>query len=100
MSMKNNLDDETLKKLAYVTVSSYRVKAIKSLQDGQVKIPSNIAKDAGIRSNHISKVLTELKDIGAAECINEEARRHEVCGLCFIGMRAGHDSHDKRSKTN
>lgn len=83
--MKNNLDDETLKKLAYVSVSTYRVKAMKSLEDGQVKIPSNIAKDAGIRSNHISKVLTELKEIGAAECINEEARKGRLYRLTDLG---------------
>lgn len=29
--------------------------------DGDVKIPSAIAKDSGIRTNHISKVLSELK---------------------------------------
>ncbi len=83
--MKNNLDDETLKKLAFVSVSTYRVKAIKSLEDGQVKIPTNIAKDAGIRSNHISKVLTELKEIGAAECINEEARKGRLYRLTDLG---------------
>lgn len=83
--MKNNLDDETLKKLAYVSVSTYRVKAMKSLQDGEVKIPTVIAREAGIRSNHISKVLTELKDIGAAECINEEARKGRLYRLTELG---------------
>ena len=28
------MDDETLKKYAYVNISSYRVKAVKSLQEG------------------------------------------------------------------
>lgn len=89
--MNNNLDDETLKKLAYVTVSSYRVKAMKSLQDGQVKIPTNIAKEAGIRSNHISKVLSELKDIGAAECINEEAHKGRLYRLTDLGEEISHN---------
>ena len=83
--MKNNLDDEKLKKLAYVSVSSYRVKAMKSLQDEEVKIPTDIAKDAGIRTNHISKVLTELKDIGLAECINEEAHKGRLYRLTDEG---------------
>lgn len=83
--MKNNLDDETLKKLAYVSVSTYRVKAVKSLKDGEVKIPTVIAREAGIRSNHISKVLTELKEIGAAECINEEARKGRLYRLTQLG---------------
>ncbi|MBQ7927584.1 MAG: transcriptional regulator [Methanobrevibacter sp.] len=89
--MDNSLDDETLKKLAYVSVSTYRVKAIKSLQDGQVKIPTKIAEEAGIRSNHISKVLTELKDIGAAECINEEARKGRLYRLTGLGEEISHN---------
>ena len=83
--MKNNLDDEKLKKLAYVSVSTYRVKAMKSLKDAEVKIPTDIAKDAGIRTNHISKVLTELKDIGLAECINEEAHKGRLYRLTDEG---------------
>ena len=38
-------------------------------------MPTQIAKDAGIRTNHISKVLSELKEAGIAECVNPEARK-------------------------
>lgn len=38
--------------------------------DGNVKIPSTIAKDSEIRTNHISKVLSELKAHKLVECIN------------------------------
>ena len=69
------MDDETLKKYAFVSISSYRTKAVRSLKD-DVKMPTEIAKDTGIRKNHISKVLRELKDNGIAECINcKEARK-------------------------
>lgn len=54
------IDDETLIKLSYVNISSYRKKTVKTLKD-EVKIPTQIAKDSGIRTNHISKVLSELK---------------------------------------
>jgi hypothetical protein len=54
------IDDETLIKLSYVNISSYRKKTVKTLK-GEVKIPTQIAKDSGIRTNHISKVLSELK---------------------------------------
>ncbi len=78
------MDDETLKKYAFVSISSYRTKAVRSLKD-DVKMPTEIAKDTGIRKNHISKVLRELKDNGIAECINEEARRGRLYRLTDTG---------------
>lgn len=82
--MKTNLDDETLKTLSYVSISSYRLRTVKSLQN-EVKIPSNIAKDTGILPNHISKVLKELKDVGVAECINENAKKGRLYRLTQTG---------------
>ena len=68
------LSDEMLKEISYVKISTYRTKVMKSL-DGDVKIPSVIAKDSGIKSNHISKVLSELKAHDLVECINPEVRK-------------------------
>lgn len=82
--MKNNLDDETLIKLSYVSISSYRLKTVKSLY-GEVKIPSKIAEDTGIRTNHMSKVLSELKSAGIAECINSEAKKGRLYRLTDLG---------------
>lgn len=78
------MDDESLKKYAYVSISSYRTKAVKSLKN-EVKMPTEIAEDTGIRKNHISKVLRELKDNGVAECINEEAKRGRLYRLTDVG---------------
>lgn len=51
----------------------------------EVKTPTQIANDAGIRTNHISKVLKELKASGVAECINEEARKGRIYRLTPLG---------------
>ena len=51
----------------------------------EVKIPTNIAKDSGIRTNHISKVLSELKNKEIVECINEEARKGRLYRLTDTG---------------
>ena len=83
--MKKDLDDDTLRTYAYVNISSYRVKAMKTLKDGDVKTPTDIANDSGIRSNHISKVLRELKEVGVAECINENARKGRLYRLTDLG---------------
>ncbi|MBE6497457.1 MAG: transcriptional regulator [Methanobrevibacter sp.] len=68
------LSDEMLTEISYVQISQYRTKVMKAL-DGEVKIPSNIARDSGIRTNHISKILGELKEHELVECINPEVRK-------------------------
>ena len=78
------MDDETLKIFAYVYVSSYRVKTVKSLKKSD-KTPTQIAKDSNIRVNHISKVLRELKDCGLVICINEENRKNRIYQLTELG---------------
>ena len=68
------LSDEILTEISYVQMSKYRIKVMKALE-GDVKIPSVIAKDSGIKTNHISKILSELKAHELVECINPEVRK-------------------------
>ena len=56
--------------VAYVKISSYRLKTVLSLNESD-KTPSQIAKDTGIRINHISTVLKKLKELGIVVCLNE-----------------------------
>ena len=81
MSKEN---DELLKLTSYVQISKYREKTLKSIGD-EVKIPTNIAKDSGIRTNHISKVLSELKAHELVECINPEVRKGRLYRLTDKG---------------
>ena len=78
------MDDETLKVYGYVISSSYRERSVKSLKDSN-KIPTDLAEDIGVRTNHISNVLRELKECGVAECINEEKRKNRVYRLTPMG---------------
>ena len=78
------LSDEMLAEISYVKISTYRTKAMKALED-EVKIPSVIAKDSGIRTNHISKVLSELKAHELVECINPEVRKGRLYRLTKKG---------------
>ena len=78
------LTDEMLSEISYVQISSYRAKVMKSLE-GDVKIPSQIAKDSEIRQNHISKVLSELKAHELVECINPEVRKGRLYRLTDKG---------------
>ena len=78
------LSDEMLTEISYVEISKYRSKVMKSVE-GDVKIPTVIAKDSGIRTNHISKVLSELKAHELVECINPEVRKGRLYRLTDKG---------------
>ena len=80
------LSDELLIKISYVQISKYRTKTMKSLE-GEVLMPSQIAKNSGIRTNHISKVLSELKAHELVECINPEVRKGRLYRLTDIGEK-------------
>lgn len=80
------LSDEMLTEMSYVQISKYRTKVMKALE-GDVKIPTAIANDSGIRTNHISKVLGELKDHELVECINPEVRKGRLYRLTDKGEK-------------
>ena len=70
------LDEE----IDYINRFQYRLKVMKSL-DGEVKIPSEIAKDTEIFQNHISNTLKQLKEHELIECINPEVRKGKLYRL-------------------
>ena len=78
------LSDELLTEISYVEISKYRTKVMKSL-DGEVKMPSQIAKDADIIQNHISATLSQLKERELIECINPEVRKGRLYRLTDKG---------------
>lgn len=80
------LSDEMLIEISYVEISQYRKKVMKSLE-GTVKIPTVIANDSRIRTNHISKVLSELKAHELVECINPEVRKGRLYRLTDKGEK-------------
>lgn len=80
------LSDEMLTEISYVKISQYRTKVMNSL-DGEVLIPTQIAKNSEIRPNHISKVLSELKAHELVECINPEARKGRLYRLTDKGEK-------------
>lgn len=78
------MDDETLKIFAYISISSYRIKAINAMKEGN-ETPTQIVNHSGIRLSHISKVLKELKECGVATCINEQDRVNRIYKLTPLG---------------
>ena len=75
------MDDETLD---FVKRSSYRQNVLKALEDN-VLMPKEIAERSNIKTNHVSKVLSELKSKELIEIINPEARKGRLYRLTDDG---------------
>lgn len=68
------MDDETLE---FIKRSTYRQRVLKAL-DGTVLMPTEIAEHSNIKTNHVSKVLSELKSKELIELVNPEARKGRI----------------------
>jgi len=71
---------------SYITISSYRLKVLKSLDD-EVKTPTTISKDSNLRTNHVSTVLTQLKEKNIIECINKDVRKGKLYKTTDLGRK-------------
>ena len=74
------MDDD----MEYVARSTYRMNAMKSLRES-MKVPSMLAKDIGVYSNHISTTLRQLEKRGLVECVNPEFRKGKLYRLTEKG---------------
>lgn len=68
----------------FVKRSQYRQRVLTSLE-GNVLIPTEIAKRSNIKTNHVSKVLSELKSKDLIEIINPEMRKGRLYRLTEKG---------------
>lgn len=68
----------------FVKRSQYRQRVLTSLE-GNVLIPTEIAKRSNIKTNHVSKVLSELKSKDLIEIINPEMRKGRLYRLTKKG---------------
>ena len=75
------MDEVTLE---FVQRSTYRQRVLKSLED-DVLMPKEIAERSNIKTNHVSKVLSELKSKKLIEIINPEARKGRLYRLTDTG---------------
>lgn len=76
--------------VGYINSSKYREKALDYLNKKR-NTPTNIAKNTGIRVNHISKVLKELSVKGLIQCLNPEARKGRIYEITEVGRKVNKD---------
>ena len=72
------------KTLEFIKRSTYRQNVLKALEN-DVLMPIEIAKRSNIKTNHVSKVLVELKSKGLIEIINPEVRKGRLYRLTDVG---------------
>lgn len=51
-------------------------------------MPSEIAEKTGIRLNHVSAFLKELKEYDIVECLNEDNKKDRLYQLTGLGKNA------------
>lgn len=70
--------------VSLIKSSEYRSKVLKVV-GSEIMTPSEIAKKVGLRLNHVSMVLAELKKNNLVECLNEDAKKGRLYQLTDIG---------------
>lgn len=73
--------------ISLIKSSEYRHKVLKAIGN-EIVTPTEIAQKVGLRLNHISMVLTELKKNNLVKCLNEETKKGRLYQLTRIGKNA------------
>ena len=84
--MKNQENEKIITLASWVLISSYRNRVMITLGK-KFKTPSTLARESGIRTNHISKVLSELKNKKLVVCINEDAKKGRLYKMTDLGKQ-------------
>lgn len=81
------MEKEMIRAISLIKSSEYRYKVLKAIGN-EIVIPTEIAKKIGLRLNHVSMVLTELKENNLVKCLNEETKKGRLYQLTEIGKNA------------
>jgi predicted transcriptional regulator len=92
------MDDEFMKLFAYMKISSYRLKTLNALYEGD-KNPTQISKTTGIRVTHTSNVLRDFKDRDIVICLNEDRRKNRVYQLTDLGREIAEFIEEQENKS-
>ncbi|WP_298521556.1 transcriptional regulator [uncultured Methanobrevibacter sp.] len=78
-------NDEIFELVGYILASEYRTNILKCIGES-MKIPSAIAEEIGLRTNHVSNVLKDLKEKNLVVCLNENARKGRLYKSTDLGI--------------
>ncbi|WP_298498723.1 winged helix-turn-helix domain-containing protein [uncultured Methanobrevibacter sp.] len=78
-------NDEIFELVGYIMASDYRTRILKCIGN-DIKVPSAIAEEIDLRTNHVSNVLKDLKDRNLVVCLNENARKGRLYKTTDLGL--------------
>ena len=87
MSLLNCMEKSMINAISLIKSSEYRSKVLKAIGN-IIMTPSEIAKKVGLRLNHVSMVLTELKENNLVKCLNEGTKKGRLYQLTDTGKDA------------
>lgn len=64
--------------------SEWRLKVLRILEK-DIKLPSELAKEANISSSHISEVIKDLEKMKLVECKNPKLRKGKIYSITKLG---------------
>ena len=71
--------------IGYLKVSRNRTKTLKAL-GRNLKMPSEIGRETGLRTSQVSKALGDMKMRDLVVCVNEEARKGRLYKCTALGL--------------
>ena len=71
--------------LGYIKISPNRKNTLTCIGE-DIKMPSEIAKEIGIRTSQVSAALSDLKKQGLVICLNEDVKKGRLYKLTDKGL--------------
>lgn len=81
------MDDKLIQSISLIKSSSYRQRIIESFVTN-IMTPAEIAKTTGFRLGHVSMYLSNLKEAGIVECLNEDSKKGRLYQITDLGKNA------------
>lgn len=72
--------------LGFVKVSKYRIETLKCIGE-TFKMPSEIARETGLKTSQVSSALIDLKSKNLVFCLNEEAKKGRLYKCSELGLK-------------
>lgn len=80
------MDEELISSISLIKSSSYRHKILESI-GVNIMTPAELARSTGFRLNHVSMYLTEMKEAGLINCLNEDSKKGRLYQLTDLGKK-------------
>jgi len=81
------MNKELIKAISLIKASSYRKRIVEVIND-KVMTPSEIAEKTGIRLNHVSNYLKDLKINNIVKCLNSDTKKGRLYKLTELEKNA------------